>query len=68
MSKIINYKTLSASYPDELDVKVNEAINEGWQPHGYQFFQSAFHSTDGKDKNEGSHKTKKLTRMIPQSK
>lgn len=43
IKKIIDYKTLSASYPDELDVKVNKALKEGWQPHGHQFFQSAFH-------------------------
>lgn len=41
--KIIDYKTLSASYPDELDIKINEAIKEGWQPYGYQIFHSAFH-------------------------
>lgn len=41
--KVIDYKTLSASYPDELDVKIKEHMKDDWQPHGYQFFHSAFH-------------------------
>lgn len=43
MSKITDYKTLSASWPDELDEKVNEAIREGWELHGEQYFETAFH-------------------------
>lgn len=50
--KITDYKTLSASYPDELDEKVNEALKKDWQPHGYQFFQSAFHQPMVKTKSK----------------
>lgn len=43
MPNITHYKTLSAPYPDELDEKVQTAINAGWQPYGPQFFRVAFH-------------------------
>jgi hypothetical protein len=52
MSKVINYKTISASYPDELDEKVNAHLKKGWQPHGRQFFQSAFHQPMVKTENK----------------
>ena len=34
MKNVSKYRIIKAADPDNLGKKVQEAINEGWQPHG----------------------------------